>query len=147
MNLWRLAFAVLLAALGGFAVGAGATYIVQKRPPAGELAVVAPVQVGMTPIRVGPRGRIVASVRRFAKIFVFVALGLLAASLASPEGFRLIVEPLNVVTMVVASTVGALLKWFQWSDVTAEVPPTITLSLAPTTPAAVLAAPVKGVTP
>lgn len=131
MNLWRLAFAVLVAALVGLAAGAGAAYVAQRRPVMGELAVVAPVQVGMVPLKVGPRTRLVASVKRFAKVFVFVALGLLAASLASPEGFRLIVEPLNVVTMVVASTVGALLKWFQWSDVTAEVPPTVTLALAP----------------
>jgi hypothetical protein len=132
MNLWRLAVLALLAVIVGLAAG---TVAMLARPrPEPESTVEAPIQLGMVPIKVGPRARLVASARRFAKVFAFVALGLLAASLASPEGFRLILEPLNVLTMFVASTIGAVLKYVSWQDVTAEAPPTVTLALAPITP-------------
>jgi len=133
MNWWRVAFVALAALLVGFVAGSGVAAIlattVLAHAPAPE-----PQPVAMLmPIKAPKRPRVIATVKRFGKVFAFVALGLFAAALASPEGMRVFVEPLNVLTMVVASSIGAALKFFQWQDITAEAPPTVTLALsAPT---------------
>ena len=127
MNLWRLAFVALVAAIGGLVVGVVAA--TARHEAEHEHEVVAPVEVSMQPVKPNRWTRIRASLVRFGKVFAFVALGLVVASLASPEGLRLLLEPLNVITMFVASTIGAILKYVQWSDVTAETPPTVTLAL------------------
>jgi flagellar motor component MotA len=82
---------------------------------------------------------------RFVKVFCFVALGFIAASITSPDGLRAVVDPLNGLVIFVASTVGAVLKYVQWQDVSGEAPSMVTLALAPAIPA-VLAAPVEGAT-
>lgn len=113
------------------------TVIRRREPPDGTpLEVVAPVSMAMVPIAVSWRPRLVAAARRFAKVFAFVLLGLVAASLTTPEGLAALLQPQALIVLVLASTVGAVLKYVAWTDVTAEAPPTVTLAVTPKTPAA-----------
>jgi hypothetical protein len=101
-------------------------------PQTHTLAVEAPIALALTPIRVKPWARIKASVMRFAKVFVFVLLGLVAASLTTPEGLSALLEPQALIVLVVASTVGALLKAAQWSDVgITDAVPSVTMQFSP----------------
>jgi len=146
MNLWRLAFIALVSVLAGVGVGAGTAYVVQRRAEGPEsLVVEAPVAIVVAPKSPPRWPRYKAAIVRFTKVFIFVLLGFIAASITSPDGLRAVVDPLNGLVIFVASTVGAVLKYVQWQDVSGEAPSMVTLALAPATPA-VLAAPVEGVT-
>jgi flagellar motor component MotA len=69
---------------------------------------------------------------RFLKVFAFVLLGLVAASLTTPEGLSALLEPQALIVLLVASTVGALLKAAQWSDVgITDAVPSVTMQLTP----------------
>ena len=146
MNPWRLAFIALVSVLAGVGVGAGTAYVVQRRAEGpGPLTVEAPVAIVVAPKSPPRWPRYKAAIVRFTKVFIFVLLGFIAASITSPDGLRAVVDPLNGLVIFVASTVGAVLKYVQWQDVSGEAPSMVTLALAPATPA-VLAAPVEGVT-
>jgi len=140
VNLWRLAFIALASALVGLAMGAGATYVARPRVPL-PVEVAVPIALTLAP-KAPPRWpRWKASIRRFLKIFVFVGSGLVIAALLVPNGLLLILEPYNAFALLLGSTLGAFAKYVTWTDVTAEVPPTVTLALTPATAPAAPAAP------
>jgi hypothetical protein len=104
-------------------------------PPSPETVTAAPaltaVSVSLKPESLAVRmTRARAVVTRFVKVFAFVALGLVAAALVTPDGFQSLLDLHNAAVLVVASTVGAVLKFVQWTDAgITDAVPSVTLQL------------------
>ena len=136
VNIWRLAFIALVTALVsavlGIAVGAGGMVVLAPRlapPPEEPPPVEHVVALSILPIKPPRRPRVIATLKRFGKVFAFVVLGLIAGALAIPGGMQNLLDPLNIITVLVASTIGAVFKFFTWTDVSGELPPSVTLAL------------------
>jgi hypothetical protein len=105
-------------------------------PPSPETVTAAPALTAVSvslaePVSLAVRvTRARAAVQRFLKVFAFVALGLVAAAAITPDGFASLLDLHNAAVLVVASTVGAVLKFVQWQDAgITDAVPSVTLQL------------------